>query len=93
MTKKIGKLLIVLFIIGALVGAFLRTNEQEAVITDLNYELSTTRQELRNTKGQLESKDEELLDTREQLTKVADQLNQIRAYNEREYYMEEEINE
>lgn len=90
MTKKIGKLLIVLFIIGALVGAFLRTSEQETEIETLEYELSTTRQELGNAQEQLESKEEELLDTREQLTKVADQLNQIRAYNDREYYMGEQ---
>lgn len=90
MIKKLGKLLIGVFIVGALVGAFLRTNEQETEIETLEYELSTTRQNLRNTKEQLESKDEELLDTREQLTKVADQLNQIRARNEGQFYMEGE---
>lgn len=90
MTKKIGKLLIVLFIIGALVGAFLRTSEQETEIETLEHELSTTRQELGNAQEQLESKDEELQNTREQLTKVADQVNQIRARNEREQYMEED---
>ncbi len=90
MAKKIGKLLIGLFIVGALVGAFLRTSEQETEIESLEYELSTTRQELRNTQEQLESKDEELSDTRERLAKVADQVNQIRAYNDREYYMGEQ---
>lgn len=89
MAKKMGKLLIGLFIVGALVGAFLRTSEQETEIETLEYELSTTRQELRNAQEQLESKENELLDTREQLTKVADQVNQIRAYHERENYIDE----
>lgn len=89
MTKKLGKLLVVLFIVGALVGAFLRTGQQETEINDLNYELSTTRQNLRSTKEQLEKKENELSDTKEHLTKVADQLNQIRARNEGQFYMRE----
>lgn len=89
MAKKIGKLLIGLFIVGALVGAFLRTSEQETEIETLEHELSTTRQELGNAQEQLESKEEELSDTRERLAKVADQVNQIRARNEGQFYMEE----
>lgn len=89
MIKKLGKLLIGLFIFGVLAGAFLRTSNQQTEIETLEYDLSTTRQELRNTQEQLESKNEELLGTREQLAKVADQLNQIRARNEGRFYIEQ----
>lgn len=91
MFKKVLKAVVVILVIGVLTGTVVGNIEMKQEIEANEQELTNTYNELVKTQKQLENKEEELSETQEQLIKVSDQMNQIRARNEGQKYMNEEV--